>query len=90
MRPDGGPSIFGLAPQSGPRFARDALGPLLIFYASWKLVGLAAGIAAATVFAAGGYVWEFRYRVSHRGRHHGVVDVVRRPEPPLAPGGPGR
>ncbi len=58
MRPDGGLSIFALALQSGPRFARDALGPLLIFYASWKLVGLAAGIAAATVFAAGVYVWE--------------------------------
>lgn len=58
MRPDGGLSIFGLALQSGPRFARDAFGPLLIFYAGWKLVGLDAGIATATVFAVGVYLWE--------------------------------
>ena len=58
MRPDGGLSIFGLALQSAPRFARDALGPLFMFYAGWKLLGLDAGIAGATVFAVGVYVWE--------------------------------
>jgi hypothetical protein len=28
---------------SGPRFARDAFGPMLIFYVGWKLSGLVAG-----------------------------------------------
>jgi intracellular septation protein A len=58
MRANTGLSIFGLALQSGPRFARDILGPLLSFYASWKLVGLDAGVAAATGFAVGAFAWE--------------------------------
>ena len=33
---------------SGPRFARDAFGPVLCFYLGYKLAGLAVGIAAAT------------------------------------------
>jgi hypothetical protein len=36
---------------SGPRFARDALGPVLAFYAVWKFWGLLAGIVAATLVA---------------------------------------
>ena len=31
---------------SGPRFARDAMGPMLAFYVGWRLVGLVAGIVA--------------------------------------------
>jgi intracellular septation protein A len=34
---------------SGPRFARDAFGPVLAFYLGWKLVGLALGIGFASV-----------------------------------------
>src|SRR3954468_14264130 len=34
---------------AGPRIARDALCPLAAFYAGYKLVGLGAGIAAASV-----------------------------------------
>lgn len=33
---------------SGPRFTRDAFGPVLAFYAVWKLVGIVPGILAAT------------------------------------------
>jgi intracellular septation protein A len=33
----------------GPRFARDAFGPVLAFYVLWKLWGLVPGIAAATI-----------------------------------------
>ena len=33
---------------SGPRFARDAFGPVLAFYLGWKVLGLTAGIALAT------------------------------------------
>lgn len=36
--------LFG----SGPRFARDAAGPMLTFYVVWKLAGLVPGILAAT------------------------------------------
>ena len=36
---------------SGPRFARDAFGPVATFYVVWKLVGLVPGIIAATVVA---------------------------------------
>jgi intracellular septation protein A len=34
---------------TGPRFARDAFGPVLTFYVVWKLVGIVPGILAATV-----------------------------------------
>ena len=33
---------------NGPRFARDAFGPLLAFYVTWRLAGLVAGIAVST------------------------------------------
>jgi intracellular septation protein A len=36
---------------SGPRLAVDAMGPMLAFYAGWRLVGLVAGIALATAVA---------------------------------------
>jgi intracellular septation protein A len=39
--------LFG----NGPRFARDAFGPVLAFYVLWKLWGLVPGIIAATVVA---------------------------------------
>ena len=42
---------------SGPRFARDAFGPALSFYVAWKLAGLWAGIAVATVVSVG--LWWF-------------------------------
>jgi hypothetical protein len=38
--------------QSAPRVLRDALGPIASFFVAWKLVGLVAGIAAATLLAA--------------------------------------
>ena len=48
---------------SGPRFARDAMGPMLAFYVGWRLVGLPAGIALATLAATASYRWE---RQHHR------------------------
>jgi intracellular septation protein A len=45
---------------AGPRFARDALGPVLAFYIVWKLAGLAAGILAATLLALVAFWWERR------------------------------
>ncbi|MDQ3756850.1 MAG: DUF3159 domain-containing protein [Actinomycetota bacterium] len=45
---------------SGPRFARDAFGPLLAFYVGWRVFGLATGIVAATVLAVAAWRWEVR------------------------------
>jgi intracellular septation protein A len=47
--------------QSGPRFLRDALGPLLAFYAGWKVTGLVVvGVAAATTIALSLFGYERR------------------------------
>jgi intracellular septation protein A len=53
-------SVSALLLGTGPRFARDALGPVLVFYLGWKLVGLTAGIVGATVVAFIAYGWERR------------------------------
>src|SRR5437660_1281871 len=43
---------------SGPRFARDAFGPMLLFYAGWKLSGLLLGIALSTIGSLAAFRWE--------------------------------
>ena len=43
---------------SGPRFARDAFGPLLTFFVVWKVAGLVAGIVASTVVSLAAWRWE--------------------------------
>ncbi|MEY2404578.1 MAG: hypothetical protein QOD38_2129 [Acidimicrobiaceae bacterium] len=43
---------------SGPRFARDAFGPMLVFYAGYKLSGLLLGIVASTLASFIAYRWE--------------------------------
>ena len=43
---------------SGPRFTRDAFGPVLAFYVLWKLWGLLPGIVAATAVALLVYRYE--------------------------------
>jgi intracellular septation protein A len=53
-------SPWALVLGTGPRFARDAFGPVLCFYLGWKLVDLRAGIAAATAVAVVAYLWERR------------------------------
>jgi intracellular septation protein A len=48
--------------QSGPRFLRDVLGPLLAFYAGWKTTDLVVvGVAAATAVALTLYAYERRH-----------------------------
>ena len=58
--PPGGMSLGTLLLGSGPRFARDALGPVLAFYVLWKLWGLPAGVAAATLVALLAFWWQRR------------------------------
>ena len=43
---------------SGPRFARDAFGPMLLFYVGWKFSGLLVGIALSTAGSLAAYRWE--------------------------------
>jgi hypothetical protein len=45
---------------AGPRFVRDGLGPLAVFFAGWKLIGLVPGIALAAVFGVVVFVHERR------------------------------
>ena len=45
---------------AGPRFARDAFGPVLVFYVAYKLGGLLAGIAAATAVSLAAWLYERR------------------------------
>jgi intracellular septation protein A len=59
-----GLSFRSLLLGSGPRFARDALGPVLVFYVTWKLVGLAWAVAAASGFALAAFWWERRRAAS--------------------------
>lgn len=59
VRPAALPTEFALPPVrtrdlllgSGPRMARDAFGPLVVFYVGWRLAGLYVGIVAATTVA---------------------------------------
>jgi intracellular septation protein A len=50
---------------SGPRFARDAFGPVLAFYVGWKTVGLVAGIAASTALSL--VAWRYERRRDRPG-----------------------
>ena len=54
-------SVRALLLGSGPRFARDAIGPVAAFYLGWKAIGLGTGIAAATAVTVAAFVWERRH-----------------------------
>jgi len=49
----------------GPRFARDAFGPVLAFYIGWSLAGLVVGIAAATAVSL--VAWQYERRRDRAG-----------------------
>ena len=53
-------SVSGLLLGSSPRFARDAVGPVLGVYLG-RLSGLATGIVVATGITVAAYVWERRH-----------------------------
>lgn len=53
-------SVRALLLGTGPRFARDAIGPVAAFYLGWKLVNLPTGVGAATVMTVAAYIWERR------------------------------
>jgi hypothetical protein len=45
---------------AAPRLVRDAFGPLAVFFAGWKLIGLTAGIGLAVLFGVSVFVHERR------------------------------
>jgi hypothetical protein len=53
-------SALALMLGSGPRFARDAFGPVIVFYVAWKLISLPTAILAATALAIATYIFERR------------------------------
>jgi hypothetical protein len=50
LPPPGSLGTRAVLRSAAPRLVRDAVGPLAIFYAGWKLVGLSVGIVAALLF----------------------------------------
>ena len=46
--------------KGGPRMARDAFVPFIAFFGVYKLVGLVAGVAVATLAAVAAWTWERR------------------------------
>jgi predicted transporter len=59
------PAAGSFAPRAvlrtaAPRLVRDAVGPLAIFYAGWKLVGLSVGIVSALLFGLAVFTRERR------------------------------
>jgi Protein of unknown function (DUF3159) len=53
-------SIGAVIRRAGPRLVRDGFGPLAVFFAGWKLIGLTAGIGMAALFGVSVYVHERR------------------------------
>jgi len=61
----------GIVRRAAPRLLRDGVGPLAVFFAGWKLVGLGVGICSAVAFGAAVFVHERR-----NGRPAMVVRVA--------------
>ncbi|MDQ6810404.1 MAG: hypothetical protein M3Z95_00710, partial [Actinomycetota bacterium] len=53
-------AIGAVLRRAGPRLVGDAFGPLAVFFAGWKLIGLTAGIGMAALFGASVFVHERR------------------------------
>jgi intracellular septation protein A len=53
-------SVRDILVGSGPRFARDAFGPVLVFYLGYKVGGLILGITVATVASLAAWQYERR------------------------------
>jgi hypothetical protein len=52
------PSFRTVLLANGPRFMRDAVGPVLVFYVGWKTLDLVVGIVAATALTTATFIWE--------------------------------
>jgi hypothetical protein len=56
----GSVEVRGVVRRAAPRLLRDGVGPLAVFFAGWKLVGLSVGIGSAVAFGAAVVVHERR------------------------------
>ena len=56
----GSVEVRGIVRRAAPRLLRDGVGPLAVFFAGWKLVGLSVGIGSAVAFGAALFVHERR------------------------------
>jgi intracellular septation protein A len=65
------PPTGAVVRHAAPRLVRDAFGPLAIFFAGWKLIGLTAGIGAAVLFGVAVFTHERR-----QGRPAMIVRVA--------------
>jgi len=81
-------SVLRLLLSSGPRFARDAVGPVLVFYVGWKLVGLTTAVLGATTFALAAFVWERRHARAGLGAALGLTIALTQAAAGLATGSP--
>jgi intracellular septation protein A len=64
-------SVTAVVRRAGPRLVCSAFGPLAVFFAAWKLIGLTAGITLAALFGAAVFAYE-----RHRGRPAMVVRLA--------------
>jgi hypothetical protein len=53
-------TVRAVVSRAAPRLVRDAFGPLAVFFAGWKLIGLTAGIGLAVLFGVSLFVHERR------------------------------
>jgi hypothetical protein len=70
------PSLRLVLLQNGPRFIRDAVGPVLVFYVGWKTLGLVAGIVGATALTTGTFIWERRHGRTGIGASIGLTIAI--------------
>jgi intracellular septation protein A len=55
------PTLGSILRSGAPRFAREGFGPVLVFYAGWKINGLVTGVVLSTVAALGLEWYERRH-----------------------------
>lgn len=67
------PSVRAILVGNGPRFVRDAVGPVVVFYLGWKTLGLVTGIVAATVVTTAALIWERRHARTGLGASIGLT-----------------
>ena len=57
----GSVEVRGIVRRAAPRLLRDGVGPLAVFFAGWKLIGLSVGIGSAVAFGAAVFLHERRH-----------------------------
>jgi Protein of unknown function (DUF3159) len=79
-------SVAALLLGSGPRFARDALAPVLVFYVGWRFVGLTPAIIGSTALALVIFAWERRRARTGLGAAIGLTIALTQAAAGLATG----